>query len=65
MAAVSNDLLEELRSLPRDFFGTVEITYQNGVPGLIRISRTRKLSTTNLNGTSLGVERDDRKQAQP
>lgn len=53
---ISTELLEELRAIPRDFYGTVEISYQNGVPGLIRITRTRKLSPPN--GTSLGAASD-------
>ena len=51
--APTKELLEELNALPPQFFGTVEITYQNGVAGLIRISRTRKLPQPN--GKPLGV----------
>ena len=54
---ISIELLEELRAIPRDFYGTVEISFQNGVPGLIRISRTRKLSSP-PNGNSLGAAND-------
>lgn len=59
---ISNELLEELRAIPRDFFGTVEISYQNGVAGLIRISRTRKLSPPPPNGNSLGAGNDYSRQ---
>jgi hypothetical protein len=58
---VSHELLDELRALPRDFFGTVEITYQNGVAGLIRVSRTKKLSPP-PNGNSLGAGHDHPRQ---
>jgi len=41
---VMNKTLEEiLASLPRDFFGNVEIIYQWGRPGHVRVTTSYKL----------------------
>ena len=40
-----NELQKVLDELPEDFFGTVEIGYQNGRPGVVKVTQTYKLTT--------------------
>jgi hypothetical protein len=40
---VHREIESELTSLPPQFFGTVEITFQAGLPTFIRTTRARKL----------------------
>lgn len=54
---MTNEIEQELQKLPPGFYGTVEITYQNGVPGLLRITKTKKLNA-NPNRKSLGDHND-------
>jgi hypothetical protein len=47
-------MTEELRkvfsTLPPGFFGTVEVSYQNGNPGVVKITQTHKLSSRDNRG---------------
>jgi hypothetical protein len=40
-----DELQRVLDQLPEDFFGTVEIGYQNGHPGVVKVTQTHKLTT--------------------
>ena len=55
--ALTPDLEKLLAKLSPEFFGTVEIGYQNGHPGVVKITQTYKLPTNRdnrgvLNGDS-------------
>lgn len=54
MARITEELEHELTNLPEHFYGRVEISYQNGKPGLVNITATKKLSV----GTPLGAAND-------
>ncbi len=40
-------------SLPPRFYGQVEVFFKNGVPGIVKVTETKQLSTIN------GANRDD------
>ena len=39
-----SDIEKELQELPPNFFGTVEITFQAGIPTFIRTTKATKLN---------------------
>ena len=41
------EVAKVLDELPADFFGTVEIGYQNGHPGVVRVTQTHRLNASN------------------
>jgi hypothetical protein len=53
---LTEELKRILNDLPRDFFGDVQIGYQAGHPGVVRVTKTYKLSSVNTSN------RDDRGQ---
>lgn len=54
MKEAFKEIEKELLDLPAHFYGRVEISFQNGKPGLINITSTKKLSV----GTTLGESND-------
>jgi hypothetical protein len=64
---MSPDLQTVLDQLPADFFGTVEIAYQNGHPGVVKVTQTHKLTTPTTSrehrGNSHVQHRDFNKQS--
>jgi hypothetical protein len=50
---LTEELKRILSELPRDFYGDVQIGYQAGHPGVVRVTKTHKLTSVNSN-------RDDR-----
>jgi len=40
---IPSELKSELDALPPDFYGSVELTFQDGLPILIKIVATRKI----------------------
>ncbi|HET9406025.1 MAG TPA: hypothetical protein VFO39_02195 [Candidatus Sulfotelmatobacter sp.] len=55
MKEALKEIEKELLDLPAHFYGRVEISFQNGKPGLINITSTKKLSV----GTTLGEASND------
>ena len=51
------DLIRELERIPQDFYGRVEIVYQNGQPGLIHVTSTINFKKPNGPKT-LGEDND-------
>lgn len=43
------EVLEILAKLPPDFFGSVEIAYRNGVPGVVKVVTTTQLKSQGEN----------------
>jgi hypothetical protein len=43
---VNSELERVLDQLPKDFFGTVEISFQNGRPHIAKVTQTHKLFNT-------------------
>lgn len=41
------ELKQILENVPRDFYGSIEIAYQAGLPGVVRTTRTQRLTTSN------------------
>ncbi len=41
---IHRDIEDELRNLPPQFYGVVEITFQAGLPTFIRTTKARKIS---------------------
>jgi hypothetical protein len=44
---MTQELTDLFDRLPADFFGTVEIAFQNGRPGVVKITQTHKLTMPN------------------
>ena len=42
---LTEELKRILSELPRDFYGDVQIGYQAGHPGVVRVTKTHKLTT--------------------
>ena len=53
---ITDELKKILEDLPHDFYGDVQIGYQAGRPGVVRVTKTYKLSGVN------NSSRDDRGQ---
>ncbi len=47
IGTVPEAILSEFRSLPRQFFGSIEVTYQNGEPTIIRVNAVKKFDKNN------------------
>ncbi len=45
--SVPEAIRKEIASLPRGFYGNVEITYQNGIPVTIKTTAVEKLDKLN------------------
>lgn len=48
---MNDELKKLLETLPHNFFGTVKIAYQNGTAGVVKVTRTLKLSSRENRGT--------------
>ena len=47
---VPHDLEKAISSLPADFFGTIEITFQNGEPAILKTTTTTKFNASRERG---------------
>ena len=56
MPSITTDLRRKLEALPKDFWGIVEIKYQDGEPKLFTIHKQEKLSAAGETAPHQGKE---------
>jgi hypothetical protein len=46
-----DELIKKLNNLPLNFYGVIEVGFQNGIPGVLKVTETHKLNTNSSRST--------------